>query len=490
MPCPRATRSTTRRTASGRCWRARVPDEIATPHPRFGRDRWPERLAGRAVTAVDAHGKHLFLRFEGGLDIHSHLRMTGAWGVYRHGARWRRAPRRAWLVLRARGREVVAVRRPRAGADDRRRARASTSGSPRSAPTCSPTEFDESALPPPAARRRPDARRSATRCSTSGRSRASGTCGRSRAAVARGRRSVAPRARRLRRGGARRIVDARARACSARAERRARTAASGASTTAPAALPALRRRASARAARGTTTADLLVPGMPAMSRAPQRCAASATRAPTRSRPGNTPRELRRRARARRRHDRVRRAAGAARRRRTAASWCSRTTTATRTRARRSRSRRASPTSPRGVRGVELDVDLKMPGYEERVVDGAARARARRALARLLAVSAEPRARPRAGAGAAPRLVGPARAEGLHASRSTRAGLRGDPPRAAAAPGPRRRRAARRPLRRADVALAARHAARLVRGGARGAAASCTCGPSTTRRASARSRRSA
>src|SRR5262245_33404976 len=58
-----------------------VPDEIATPHPRFGRDRWPERLAGRAVTAVDARGKHLLLRFEGDLLIHSHLRMRGRWSV-------------------------------------------------------------------------------------------------------------------------------------------------------------------------------------------------------------------------------------------------------------------------------------------------------------------------------------------------------------------------------------------------------------------------
>lgn len=39
-----------------------VPDELHTPHPRFGRDRWAERLAGRAVRSVDAHGKHLFLR--------------------------------------------------------------------------------------------------------------------------------------------------------------------------------------------------------------------------------------------------------------------------------------------------------------------------------------------------------------------------------------------------------------------------------------------
>jgi endonuclease-8 len=84
-----------------------VPEEIRTPQPRHARDRWPQRLAGRAVLAVDAHGKHLFLRFDGGLTIHSHLRMTGAWGVYSRGARWRRSPRRAWLVLRTASHEVV-----------------------------------------------------------------------------------------------------------------------------------------------------------------------------------------------------------------------------------------------------------------------------------------------------------------------------------------------------------------------------------------------
>lgn len=84
-----------------------VPDEIRTPHPRFGRDRWPDRLAGLAVTGVDARGKHLFLRFDGGLVIHSHLRMTGSWGVHPLGTRWKRAPRRAWLVVRAGDVEVV-----------------------------------------------------------------------------------------------------------------------------------------------------------------------------------------------------------------------------------------------------------------------------------------------------------------------------------------------------------------------------------------------
>jgi endonuclease VIII len=85
----------------------RVPEEIATPQDRHRMDRWPQRLAGRAVRSVDAHGKHLFLRFEGDLTLHSHLRMTGTWGTYERGRRWGRSPRRAWLVLRTPSHEVV-----------------------------------------------------------------------------------------------------------------------------------------------------------------------------------------------------------------------------------------------------------------------------------------------------------------------------------------------------------------------------------------------
>ena len=89
-----------------------VPDALDTPHPRFARDRWPERLAGRSVQSVDAHGKHLFLRFEGGLTIHSHLRMSGSWRVFDRGQRWSRAPRNAWLVARRGDREVVQFNGP------------------------------------------------------------------------------------------------------------------------------------------------------------------------------------------------------------------------------------------------------------------------------------------------------------------------------------------------------------------------------------------
>jgi endonuclease-8 len=89
-----------------------VPDELVTPHPRFGHARWAERLAGRHVTSVDAHGKHLFLRFEGGLTVHSHLRMTGSWRVLERGRRWPRSRRAAWLVLRRGDREVVQFNGP------------------------------------------------------------------------------------------------------------------------------------------------------------------------------------------------------------------------------------------------------------------------------------------------------------------------------------------------------------------------------------------
>jgi endonuclease-8 len=87
-----------------------VPDVIRTPHPRHAMDRWPQRLAGRAVTEIRTHGKHLFIAFDGSLVIHSHLRMTGSWGVYALGPgarRPRRSMRRAWLVLERAGHQVV-----------------------------------------------------------------------------------------------------------------------------------------------------------------------------------------------------------------------------------------------------------------------------------------------------------------------------------------------------------------------------------------------
>ncbi len=40
--------------------------------------------------AVDAVGKHLLVRFEGGVVLRTHLRMTGSWHLYRTGEAWRK----------------------------------------------------------------------------------------------------------------------------------------------------------------------------------------------------------------------------------------------------------------------------------------------------------------------------------------------------------------------------------------------------------------
>jgi endonuclease VIII len=57
------------------------------------------RVVGRQVAAVEARGKHLLISFAGGLTLHTHLGMSGAWHRYRPGERWRRAASRAVAVL-------------------------------------------------------------------------------------------------------------------------------------------------------------------------------------------------------------------------------------------------------------------------------------------------------------------------------------------------------------------------------------------------------
>ena len=77
---------------------------VETPHPRAAGKRIVERLDGLALESVEAVGKSLLLRFEGGLVLRSHLRMTGRWRVGPLGA-----PRtgRPWLVLRGAEHEAV-----------------------------------------------------------------------------------------------------------------------------------------------------------------------------------------------------------------------------------------------------------------------------------------------------------------------------------------------------------------------------------------------
>src|SRR2546428_11160799 len=52
-------------------------------------------LPGTTITEAKPVGKHLLIRFDTGLAIHSHMRMQGSWHLYKRGERWRRP---AWQI--------------------------------------------------------------------------------------------------------------------------------------------------------------------------------------------------------------------------------------------------------------------------------------------------------------------------------------------------------------------------------------------------------
>jgi endonuclease-8 len=70
------------------------------------------RIVGRRIDAVEAQGKNLLIRFDGGLELRTHLRMNGSWHRYRPGERWRRPPARARLVLEVDGTVAVCFDAP------------------------------------------------------------------------------------------------------------------------------------------------------------------------------------------------------------------------------------------------------------------------------------------------------------------------------------------------------------------------------------------
>lgn len=70
-----------------------------SPGPRRPEGLAPERLNGAELLAAESRGKHLLLRFEGDLVLHSHLGMRGSWHLYSRGERWRRPAHRAWIAL-------------------------------------------------------------------------------------------------------------------------------------------------------------------------------------------------------------------------------------------------------------------------------------------------------------------------------------------------------------------------------------------------------
>ncbi len=70
-------------------------------------------LTGRTVLDVTPRGKHLLTRIEGGLTLHSHLRMDGTWKVYANGQRWSGGPaHQIRVILGTADRTAVGYRLP------------------------------------------------------------------------------------------------------------------------------------------------------------------------------------------------------------------------------------------------------------------------------------------------------------------------------------------------------------------------------------------
>jgi endonuclease VIII len=74
-------------------FRATAPELIAKARQ--------HRVKGSTITAVEARGKHLLVRFSTGVALHTHLGMTGSWHLYRRGSRWRQPEHLARVVIEA-----------------------------------------------------------------------------------------------------------------------------------------------------------------------------------------------------------------------------------------------------------------------------------------------------------------------------------------------------------------------------------------------------
>jgi len=78
--------------------------EVEAPNPRAQATGVAPRIDGRVLESVEAVGKNLLLRFDGGLVVRSHLRMTGRWRLEPRGKVRTGLP---WLVLRGETQEGV-----------------------------------------------------------------------------------------------------------------------------------------------------------------------------------------------------------------------------------------------------------------------------------------------------------------------------------------------------------------------------------------------
>ena len=116
---------------------------------------WPRaadparRQAGRRGRVA---GKNLLIRFDGGLELRTHLRMNGSWHRYRPGERWRRPPGRARLVLEVDGSVAVCFDAPVVELFETRAEQPSEPLTARARPALTPTSMQPKRTPAAIAR--------------------------------------------------------------------------------------------------------------------------------------------------------------------------------------------------------------------------------------------------------------------------------------------------------------------------------------------------
>jgi endonuclease-8 len=86
-----------------------VVTEFDIEHPKVTAMARDDEIVGSTVTKVESNGKHLFIHFGTPHEVvlHTHMKMSGQWHVYRPGERWWQPVSEARVVIRTES--VVAV---------------------------------------------------------------------------------------------------------------------------------------------------------------------------------------------------------------------------------------------------------------------------------------------------------------------------------------------------------------------------------------------
>jgi endonuclease VIII len=75
--------------------------------PMLNRVHEDHPVTGRTIDQVRAVGKHILMEFSGGLVLHTHMRMSGSWHIYKTGEAWQRPRRDMRLVVSTSDYEAV-----------------------------------------------------------------------------------------------------------------------------------------------------------------------------------------------------------------------------------------------------------------------------------------------------------------------------------------------------------------------------------------------